>query len=55
MLGVIVGDIVGSIYEHRNIKTKDFPRAVDLPRFFRLDPSGSTTFSSIQNFALTVP
>ncbi len=25
MLGVIVGDIVGSIYEHRNIKTKDFP------------------------------
>ncbi len=25
MLGAIAGDIVGSIYEHRNIKTKDFP------------------------------
>ena len=24
MLGAIAGDIVGSIYEHRNIKTKDF-------------------------------
>jgi hypothetical protein len=25
VLGAIVGDIVGSIYEHDNIKTKDFP------------------------------
>lgn len=25
MLGAIVGDIVGSIYEHHNIKTKNFP------------------------------
>jgi ADP-ribosylglycohydrolase len=25
MLGAIVGDVVGSIYEHDNIKTKDFP------------------------------
>lgn len=25
MLGAIIGDIVGSVYEHRNIKTKDFP------------------------------
>ncbi|MCH7794555.1 MAG: ADP-ribosylglycohydrolase family protein [Proteobacteria bacterium] len=25
MLGAIAGDIVGSIYEHANIKTKDFP------------------------------
>ncbi len=25
MLGAITGDIVGSIYEHANIKTKDFP------------------------------
>ena len=25
MLGAIVGDIVGSIYEWDNIKTKDFP------------------------------
>ena len=25
MLGAIVGDIVGSIYERNNIKTKDFP------------------------------
>jgi ADP-ribosylglycohydrolase len=25
MLGAIVGDIVGSVYEWHNIKTKDFP------------------------------
>ncbi len=25
MLGAIVGDIIGSVYEHNNIKTKDFP------------------------------
>jgi hypothetical protein len=25
MLGAIIGDIVGSIYEFDNIKTKDFP------------------------------
>ena len=25
MLGGIIGDIVGSIYEFHNIKTKDFP------------------------------
>ena len=25
MLGAIVGDIVGSVYEQNNIKTKDFP------------------------------
>ena len=25
MLGAIVGDIVGSVYEWGNIKTKDFP------------------------------
>lgn len=25
MLGSIIGDIVGSIYEFHNIKTKDFP------------------------------
>ncbi len=25
MLGAITGDIVGSIYEHANIKTKEFP------------------------------
>ena len=25
MLGAIIGDIVGSIYEWRNIKTKEFP------------------------------
>ncbi len=25
MLGAITGDIVGSIYEHGNIKTKAFP------------------------------
>ena len=25
MLGAIIGDIVGSIYEWHNIKTKEFP------------------------------
>ena len=25
MLGAIIGDIIGSIYERNNIKTKDFP------------------------------
>ena len=25
MLGAIIGDIVGSVYELNNIKTKDFP------------------------------
>ena len=25
MLGSIIGDIVGSVYEWNNIKTKDFP------------------------------
>lgn len=25
MIGGVIGDIVGSIYEFRNIKTKDFP------------------------------
>lgn len=25
MLGAIVGDVIGSVYEHHNIKTKEFP------------------------------
>ena len=25
MLGAIAGDIIGSVYEHHSIKTKDFP------------------------------
>ena len=25
MIGAIIGDIVGSVYEFKNIKTKDFP------------------------------
>lgn len=25
MIGAIIGDVIGSIYEHDNIKTKDFP------------------------------
>ena len=29
MLGAIVGDIVGSVYEWNNIKTKDFPLFCD--------------------------
>jgi ADP-ribosylglycohydrolase len=33
MLGAIAGDIIGSIYEHANIKTKDFPLFGDGCRF----------------------
>ena len=29
MLGAIIGDIVGSIYEWNNIKTKDFAAVLD--------------------------
>jgi len=25
MIGAIAGDIIGSVYEHRQIKTKNFP------------------------------
>ncbi len=32
MLGAIVGDIVGSVYEWNNIKTKEFPLQVLLWR-----------------------
>jgi ADP-ribosylglycohydrolase len=28
MFGAIVGDIIGSVYEWNNIKTKDFPLAL---------------------------
>ena len=33
MLGAIIGDIVGSIYEFHNIKTKDFPLFSERCRF----------------------
>lgn len=33
MLGAIAGDIIGSIYEHRRIKTKEFPLFSDRCRF----------------------
>ena len=33
MLGSIIGDIVGSIYEFHNIKTKEFPLFCKNPRF----------------------
>ena len=33
MLGAIVGDIIGSVYEHHNIKTKDFPLFSERCRF----------------------
>lgn len=33
MLGAIIGDIVGSIYEFHNIKTKDFPLMTDKCNF----------------------
>lgn len=33
MIGAIAGDIIGSVYEHRGIKTKDFPLFNALCRF----------------------
>ena len=33
MKGAIIGDIVGSVYEHHNIKTKDFPLFSPRSRF----------------------
>lgn len=33
MLGAIIGDIVGSIYEFNNIKTKEFPFFTDEKEF----------------------
>ena len=33
MLGAIVGDIIGSVYEHRRIKTKQFPLFTPHSRF----------------------
>jgi ADP-ribosylglycohydrolase len=33
MIGAIAGDIIGSVYEWRNIKTKDFPLFSDNCRF----------------------
>ena len=35
MLGAIVGDIVGSVYEWDNIKTKDFPLFRKKTAFYR--------------------
>jgi ADP-ribosylglycohydrolase len=34
MFGAIVGDIVGSVYEFNNIKTKDFPLFGEKMRFY---------------------
>ena len=36
MIGAITGDIVGSIYEGRNIKTKEFPLFGEGCRFYVL-------------------
>lgn len=33
MIGAIAGDIIGSVYEHRQIKTKDFPLFASLCNF----------------------
>lgn len=33
MIGAIAGDIIGSVYEHRPIKTKDFPLFGPMSRF----------------------
>lgn len=38
MFGAIVGDIVGSVYEWHNIKTKDFPRSAKIA-FLQMIPS----------------
>ena len=40
MLGAIIGDIVGSVYEWNNIKTKDFPLFSE--RGFFTDDTGMT-------------
>ena len=40
MLGAIVGDIVGSVYEWHNIKTKDFPLQM-LKSIIRPLPAGT--------------
>ena len=31
MLGAIIGDIIGSVYEWNNIRTKEFPLFRDAP------------------------
>ena len=33
MIGAIIGDIVGSVYEFNNIKTKDFPLFAEASTF----------------------
>ena len=33
MLGAIAGDVIGSVYEHRNMKTTDFPLFHTYSRF----------------------
>ena len=33
MLGAIVGDIVGSVYEHNNHRSKDFPLFTEQSHF----------------------
>ena len=33
MLGAMLGDIIGSVYEFNNIKTKDFPLFIDSSRY----------------------
>lgn len=43
MLGAIIGDIVGSIYERRNIKTKDFPL---------FSPQGTFTDDTVMTIAV---
>ena len=45
MLGAIIGDIVGSVYEFENIKTTDFPL---------FDDESSFTDDSVMAIAVTV-
>ena len=48
MLGAIVGDIVGSVYEWNNIKTKDFPLFRD-DCFFTDDTNDYATADALLN------
>jgi hypothetical protein len=45
MIGAIAGDIIGSIYERWQIKTKDFPLFDDRLRFSKSMASAYRAFS----------
>ena len=47
MLGAIAGDIIGSFYEHRNIKKTQFPLFHPLCRFTDLSNTDLSDLSSV--------